>query len=86
MLLDNGADIRRFYEIMSDLWFDSWISVGIANETDLTRQGVRTRFFQDAEGRWDLYAAVEDDASRAGNDASTAVPIRQSQPKGLTTG
>ena len=50
------------YETMANLWFDSWISIGIANETDLTREGVRERFFHDAEDRWELYAAVENDA------------------------
>jgi len=50
------------YDTMADLWFDSWISVGIANDTDLTREGVRERFFRDAQHKWRLYAAVEDDA------------------------
>lgn len=52
------------YKTMADLWFDSWISIGIANETDLTRDGVRERFFRDAENRWDLYAAEEAGAIR----------------------
>ncbi|MCA8899679.1 MAG: GNAT family N-acetyltransferase [Hyphomonas sp.] len=53
---------RADYETMAALWFDSWISVGIANETDLTREGVRERFFRDAGNRWDLFAAEEDGA------------------------
>ena len=50
------------YPALADLWYDSWMSVGIANETDLTREGVRERFFRDVENRWDLFAAEENSA------------------------
>jgi ribosomal protein S18 acetylase RimI-like enzyme len=45
---------------LADLWFDSWMSIGIANETDLDRTGVRARFFSEAAGRWSLFAAEVD--------------------------
>ncbi|MEQ9505599.1 MAG: GNAT family N-acetyltransferase [Hyphomonas sp.] len=47
---------------LADLWFDSWMSIGIANETDLTREEVRARFYTEAATRWDLYTA--DDGGR----------------------
>lgn len=48
------------YSVLADLWFDSWMSIGIANETDLDRDGVHERFFREAENRWALYAAELD--------------------------
>ena len=45
---------------MAALWYESWMSIGIANETDLDRSGVRDRFMQEAAGRWTLYAAEQD--------------------------
>ena len=47
------------YSVLADLWYDSWMSVGIANETDLDRAGVRTRFYHEAAGRWSLFAAED---------------------------
>ena len=48
------------YPVLAALWFESWMSVGIANETDLDRAGVRERFFREAEDRWSLYTAEQD--------------------------
>ncbi|MDP1555185.1 MAG: GNAT family N-acetyltransferase [Hyphomonas sp.] len=45
------------YPALADLWFDSWISIGISNETDLSRDGVRERFHAEAATRWRLFAA-----------------------------
>ena len=48
------------YPALADLWYDSWLSVGISNETDLDRAGVRERFHREAESRWTLYTADQD--------------------------
>ncbi|KCZ84892.1 hypothetical protein HAD_04395 [Hyphomonas adhaerens MHS-3] len=48
------------YPALADLWFDSWQSIGISNETDLDRAGVHERFHRDAAGRWSLYTAELD--------------------------
>ena len=45
------------YPVLADLWFDSWMSIGISNETDLPRDGVRARFHVDAAEKWQLFAA-----------------------------
>jgi GNAT superfamily N-acetyltransferase len=45
------------YPVLADLWFDSWMSIGISNETDLSREGVRERFYTEAATRWRLFAA-----------------------------
>lgn len=47
------------YPALADLWYDSWMSIGISNETDLDREGVRARFFCEAE-EWALFAAKVD--------------------------
>ena len=47
---------------LADLWFDSWMSIGISNETDLDRDGVRARFHTEAAGHWALFVA-----ERSGN-------------------
>ncbi len=44
------------YPALADLWYDSWMSIGIANETDLDRDGVRARFFRET-AHWTLFAA-----------------------------
>jgi GNAT superfamily N-acetyltransferase len=44
------------YPALADLWYDSWMSIGIANETDLDRDGVRARFFRET-AHWVLFAA-----------------------------
>ena len=36
------------------------MSVGISNETDLDRAGVRERFFREAAERWSLYVAEDE--------------------------
>jgi ribosomal protein S18 acetylase RimI-like enzyme len=41
---------------LADLWYDSWMSIGIANETDLDRDGVRARFYRET-AHWMLFAA-----------------------------
>jgi ribosomal protein S18 acetylase RimI-like enzyme len=41
---------------LADLWYDSWMSIGIANETDLDREGVRARFYRET-AHWMLFAA-----------------------------
>jgi ribosomal protein S18 acetylase RimI-like enzyme len=41
---------------LADLWYDSWMSIGIANETDLDRDGVRARFYRET-AHWMLLAA-----------------------------
>lgn len=43
------------YPVLADLWFDSWQSIGISNETDLSRQGVADRFLRETL-RWSLFA------------------------------
>jgi len=48
------------YPVLADLWFDSWMSVGIANDTDLPLDGVRARFHEEVRARWRLFAAAED--------------------------
>nr|WP_321360232.1 GNAT family N-acetyltransferase [uncultured Hyphomonas sp.] len=48
------------YPALADLWFDSWVSIGISNETDLSREGVRERFFREASEVWNLYTAERD--------------------------
>lgn len=48
------------YPVLADLWFDSWMSVGISNETDLTKEGVRERFYAEAATKWLLFAAERD--------------------------
>jgi ribosomal protein S18 acetylase RimI-like enzyme len=48
------------YPALADLWYDSWQSIGISNETDLSREGVRARFHQEAASRWALYVAERD--------------------------
>lgn len=45
---------------MAALWYESWMSIGISNETDLDRNGIRDRFMNEAAGRWSLYAAEQD--------------------------
>lgn len=45
------------YPVLADLWYDGWQSIGISNDTDLGRAGVRERFYQDASDRWNLYTA-----------------------------
>jgi GNAT superfamily N-acetyltransferase len=52
------------YSALANLWFDSWDSVGISNETDLSREGVVNRFYTDVL-RWTLFAA-ETEAGLAG--------------------
>ena len=47
------------YPALADLWYDSWMSIGIANETDLDRDGVRARFFRET-AHWTLFAAKID--------------------------
>jgi len=47
------------YPALADLWFDSWTSIGISNETDWPRDTVRERFVRDAAERWVLFAAEE---------------------------
>ncbi len=49
------------YPVLADLWFDSWTSIGISNETDWTRDLVRARFVRDVAERWVLFAAEEAD-------------------------
>lgn len=44
------------YSVLADLWFESWMSIGISNETDLDRDGVHARFHVEAQG-WTLFAA-----------------------------
>jgi ribosomal protein S18 acetylase RimI-like enzyme len=48
------------YPALADLWYDSWQSVGISNETDLSREGVRQRFYQEAADSWVLCVAERD--------------------------
>ncbi len=48
------------YPALADLWFDSWMSIGIANDTDLPRDGVRARFYEEVKARWRLLVAEED--------------------------
>jgi ribosomal protein S18 acetylase RimI-like enzyme len=45
------------FAALADLWFDSWMSIGIANETDLPREAVRARFHTEVSDRWSLFAA-----------------------------
>jgi ribosomal protein S18 acetylase RimI-like enzyme len=52
------------YAVLADLWFDSWMSIGISNETDLDREGVRARFYIDAATKWDLFTAEDGDRLR----------------------
>ncbi len=52
----------RDYPALADLWFDSWTSIGISNETDWPRETVRERLYQEVAGRWHLFAAREQDA------------------------
>ncbi len=47
------------YCVLADLWFESWMSIGISNETDLDRDGVHARFHAEAR-RWMLFAAKID--------------------------
>lgn len=42
---------------LANLWFDSWMSIGISNDTDLSREGVIDRFHKEVTGRWRLFAA-----------------------------
>lgn len=44
------------YLPLAKLWFESWQSIGISNETDLSRAQVTARFLGDTN-RWSLYAA-----------------------------
>lgn len=44
------------YPALADLWFDSWMSIGISNETDLDRAGVSARFLYEVK-HWTLLAA-----------------------------
>lgn len=53
------------YQDLAALWFKSWMSIGISNETDLPREGVAERFNAEA-GRWHLFAAVDEDGAIAG--------------------
>ncbi|MEH6693561.1 MAG: GNAT family N-acetyltransferase [Hyphomonas sp.] len=48
------------YPALADLWHESWISIGISNAWDLDREGVRRRFMQEAEDRWEIYLAETD--------------------------
>jgi putative acetyltransferase len=48
------------HDTLADLWFDSWMSIGISNETDLSREGVRARFHVEAADRWTLWTAERD--------------------------
>jgi ribosomal protein S18 acetylase RimI-like enzyme len=52
------------YPVLVDLWFDSWMSIGIANETDLPRAGVRARFYEEVKSRWCLFVAEENGSLR----------------------
>jgi putative acetyltransferase len=47
------------FPVLADLWFDSWTSIGISNETDWPRETVRERLVHDAAERWVLFAAEE---------------------------
>lgn len=47
------------YPALADLWFESWMSIGISNETDLPREGVRARFHEEVKARWRLFVAEE---------------------------
>lgn len=49
------------YPVLADLWFDSWMSIGIANDTDLPREGVRARFYEEVRARWRLFVVEEND-------------------------
>lgn len=44
------------YDVLAVLWYDSWESVGISNEADLSREAVIARFHVDV-ARWTLFAA-----------------------------
>ncbi len=59
MIVRNAAPAD--YPVLADLWFDSWMSIGIANETDLPREGVRARFYEEVRARWRLFVAEEND-------------------------
>ena len=48
------------YPALADLWHDSWQSIGISNETDLSREGVHARFLTEVAGRWTLYLAEQE--------------------------
>lgn len=43
------------YPALADLWFESWQSIGISNETDLSREEVAERFLSETL-RWSLFA------------------------------
>ena len=49
------------YPALADLWFDSWASIGISNETDWPRETVRERLYEEVVDRWCLFAAQERD-------------------------
>jgi ribosomal protein S18 acetylase RimI-like enzyme len=53
------AATQEDYPALADLWFDSWMSIGIANDTDLPREGVRARFYEEVKSRWRLLVAEE---------------------------
>jgi ribosomal protein S18 acetylase RimI-like enzyme len=44
------------YAALAHLWFDSWQSIGISNDTDLTRDELVARFYSELS-RWCLFAA-----------------------------
>ena len=48
------------YPALADLWYDSWQSIGISNETDLSREDVRERFYREVSEVWSLYTAEHD--------------------------
>ena len=48
------------YPALADLWYNSWQSIGISNETDLDQAGVQKRFASEAAERWHLYMSDRD--------------------------
>ncbi|MBI1330667.1 MAG: GNAT family N-acetyltransferase [Alphaproteobacteria bacterium] len=48
------------YGTIARVWYDSWLSIGIANEKDATLAELRARIPKEVESGWELYAAELD--------------------------
>ncbi len=56
------AAIPDEYDAIATLWYDSWMSIGISNETDLPFDELKQRLRQEVAAGWSLFVASEETA------------------------
>ena len=50
------------YDAVATLWYESWMSIGIANETDLPLEDLKKRVRDEIAGGWQLFIIADETA------------------------